>query len=104
MIDADGNVSFCAGFTPDYDDKTSYVLTVTVTAGSQSAKQKITIPVEDINNAPPVWQSSPTGNLTDGQTYATTDKVYTGSATPDVSGQTVVYSFKPDTGTLTCSP
>ena len=91
-----GVVTFIAATTPDHEDKSSYSFTIIATAGTETDELLVTIAVTDLNDTSPVFTSATTATLTEGTEVATTTAVYTATATPDVDGDTIVWSLSGD--------
>ena len=93
-----GAVTFINATTPDHESgKTSYSFTIVATVGTgataETDEQTITIAVTDLNDTSPVFTSATTATLTEGTAFSTTTAVYTATGTPDVAGDTIVWSL-----------
>ena len=53
---------------PDYETKTSYSITLTVSDGTVTVPKDVTIVIIDINDAAPIFTSDPTFNVAENQT------------------------------------
>ena len=95
-----GVVTFIAATTPDHEDKSSYSFTIIATAGTETDELLVTIAVTDLNDTSPVFTSATTATLTEGTAFSTTTAVYTATATPDVDGDTIVWSLSSDDADL----
>ncbi|MFL2485705.1 MAG: cadherin domain-containing protein [Gammaproteobacteria bacterium] len=80
-----GTLSFASA--PDYETKSSYSATVTVTDGSLSTTQDITVSIINVNDNSPVFTSSATFSAAENQTA-----IGTVTAT-DADGNVIAYSI-----------
>ena len=100
-ITTDGVLSFVTA--PDYETKSSYTATVTVSDGTNTATQDITVTITNINDIAPVFTSSETFNAAENQTA-----IGTVTAT-DADGDDIVFTVSGNelsitsTGVLTFS-
>ena len=98
-IDSDGNVTFKTATTPDFETKSSYNFTVTVTTtdGERelTATQDVTLLVENIVDIAPIFSSGTTAApFTDNSSVLSIDTVYTASAsTTDAASTDITYSL-----------
>ena len=65
-ITTDGILTFISA--PDYESKTSYIGSVSVTDGNLSTTQSITVTINNLNDNSPVFTSSATFNAAENQT------------------------------------
>ena len=95
-IDAsNGTVTIESVFTPNAKDKASYSFTVIATAGDQSAEQRVTVAVANLNDEAPVITSGAEGiTLNDGSNISNFTAVYTAKGTYDVTP--ISWSLKRD--------
>ena len=90
-----GEVRFANATQPNYEAKDSYSFTIVATSGSLSSDKVVTIAVADANDIAPVITSSDSGTaLAENIEVATTTAVYNATATPDIAGDAVAWSFK----------
>ena len=92
-----GAVTFINATTPDHEDKSSYSFTIVATVGTGATAETdellVTIDVTDLNDTSPVFTSATTATLVEGTAFSTTTAVYTATGTPDVAGDTIVWSL-----------
>ena len=86
---ATGELTAATGTSFDHESKTSYEVTVTAIAGSQTATQTFTLIIKDVNDTAPVFTSSDTALVDEDET----DFSHRFVATSDVAGDTVTYSI-----------
>ena len=84
--------------SPDFETKASYEVTITVTdskVATTPATITLTINVADVNDVAPTISSGATGTITlpENTEVPTTTTVYEAAGTPDVSGDTIVWSL-----------
>ena len=84
--------------SPDFETKASYEVTITVTdskVDTTPATITLTINVADVNDVAPTISSGATGTITlpENTEVPTTTTVYEAAGTPDVSGDTIVWSL-----------
>jgi len=92
-IDSDGNLTFDAA--PDFETKASYELTVTVSDGSGSVSQAITISITDVNEVPQINALASALSADENQT-----QVVTVSATDPDASTTLSFSISGDDSAL----
>ena len=92
-----GKVTFQSATTPNHEAKSSYRFTIVATVGTgataETDEQTITIDVTDLNDTTPIFTSGTTATIAEGTAFSTTTAVYTATATPDVAGDTIVWSL-----------
>ena len=92
-----GKVTFATATTPNHEAKSSYRFTIVATVGTgataETDEQTITIDVTDLNDTTPIFTSGTTATIAEGTAFSTTTAVYTATATPDVDGDTIVWSL-----------
>ena len=96
-----GEVAFKVATTPDHEAKTDYTFTVRADSGGRTDELEVTVPVTDLNDNPPKFNT--TGSAKVKQDAAAGTEVYTpAAATPDVAGDAVLYRLSgPDSGDFT---
>ena len=92
-----GAVTFINATTPDHEDKSNYSFTIVATVGTSATAETdellVTIAVTDLNDTSPVFTSATAATLVEGTAFSTTTAVYTATGTPDVAGDTIVWSL-----------
>jgi len=95
----DGNKLIFKGSAPDFETKSTYIITITSTDGDVIQTQEFTINVSDVNDNTPVITSAATNEVN--ENLAAGSAIYTATST-DADGtpanQAVVYSLKESTG------
>ena len=90
-----GVVTFKQSTTPDYEDKESYAFTVVATSGNFEVEKAVTIAVTNVNDVAPSITSLSSGTaLVENTEVAATTTIYSATATPDVSGDNIIWSLK----------
>ena len=96
-IDTSGVITFISA--PDYETKTRYSVTVTVSDGKSQANQALTINITNVNDVSPVISSLSTFNADENQTAVGT------VIASDVEGDTLIYELSgTDASALSISP
>ncbi len=98
-IDDEGSVRFLPSTTIDFETKSSYTFTVAVTDGNETIERKVTLPVANVDDAPPVFTSADIGeDVMEGS--GANQVIYTAVAddTADIS-RGVTYSLAEAEGT-----
>ena len=95
----DGNKLIFKGSAPDFEIKSTYIITITSTDGDVIQTQEFTINVSDVNDNTPVITSAATNEVN--ENLAADSAIYTATST-DADGtpanQAVVYTLKDSTG------
>jgi hypothetical protein len=73
---------------PDYETKTSYSITLTLTDGTETVIKEVTIAITNINDVAPVFTSGDTFNADENQNFAANINAY------DADGDTVSFTLQ----------
>ena len=92
QINSNGEVTFVADETPDYENKQVYTFTVVAISGALRTEKVVTIDVTNLNDTAPSFVNASTTSVSANEND-TTSVIFDGTATPEIAGSAVTYQI-----------